>query len=451
MSIRASEKRVDVPANDSDRKDEGFPIDIDGLGAAPMVAAPRVNEPEASEQADGGYLAWLQVAGCFFLYWNSLGLINTFGAFQTFYETQLLREASASAISWIGSIQMFLLLATGPIIGPLYDAGHCRLLLFVGSFLVVFGFMMTSICTAYWQVILAHAICVGLGAGFLIIPAIAIVPAYFQTKRAQAMTTASVGSCLSGTIYPLIFQELQPRIGFPWTVRIMGFLSCAMCCFSLVVLRPRHRGQRRLQGVRSLVDRTAFKSAPYCLYSVGIFFSNLAWFVPVFYLQTYALSHGMEGQPVALYLVAILNAASIPGRILLGILSDILGPVNTFVFITASTTIVVFSWPAVTTGAGNISFSVFYGFFSGSLVAVAPVVLTSFTKDMKVLGTRLGMVAFLKSLASLTGSPIAGAILGESHNYLGLQLFPGIAFTITAAFMVALRSVLAKKESRTKI
>lgn len=72
MSIRSSEKRVDVPANDSDRKNEDFPTDNDGLGAAPIVAAPRVNEPEASEHVDGGLLAWLQVAGCCFLYWNSL-------------------------------------------------------------------------------------------------------------------------------------------------------------------------------------------------------------------------------------------------------------------------------------------------------------------------------------------------------------------------------------------
>ncbi|KAH6873942.1 major facilitator superfamily domain-containing protein [Thelonectria olida] len=402
----------------------------------------------SGEEPEGGVLAWLQVAGCFCLYWNSLGVINTFGVFQTYYEIHLLSDMSPSAISWIGSIQMFLLMSVGLIIGPLYDAGHYRALLVTGTFLVVFGFMMTSLCRTYWQVMLAHAVCVGLGTSFLSIPSIAIIPTYFKARRARAMSTATVGSCLGGAVYPLIFQALQPHIGFPWTVRILGFISLAMCCFSIAVLRPRQQGGRRFSGVRSLIDRTAFESASYTTYAIGIFFSNVAWFVPVFYLQTFALTHGMEGQTVALYLVAILNAASIPGRVILAMFSDMFGPVNTFVFITGSTAIVTFSWAAVHTGGGNIVFSVFYGFFSGSLVAVAPVVLTSFTKDLSLLGTRLGMVAFLKGFGSLIGSPIAGAILGDSGHYLGVQLFSGLCFTLTLIFMIGLRLILNRTDWR---
>lgn len=362
--------------------------------------------------------------------------------FQTYYEQHLLSNMSPSAISWIGSIQMFLLMSVGLIIGPLYDAGHYRALLITGTFLVVFGFMMTSLCTSYWQVVLAHAVCVGLGTSFLSIPSIAIIPTYFRARRARAMSTATIGSCLGGAVYPLVFQALQPRVGFAWAVRVLGFVSLAMCCFSLAVLRPKQQTGRRFKGVKSLVDRTAFESPSYTTYTLGIFFSNVAWFVPVFYLQSYALTHGMNGQTVAYYLVAILNAASIPGRVLLAMASDAFGPVNTFVFITASTAAVTFSWAAVQTGAGNIAFSVFYGFFSGSLVAIAPVVLTSFTKDLSLLGTRLGMVAFLKGIGSLIGSPIAGAILGDSDHYLGVQLFSGLCFTLTLVFMIGLRLIL---------
>ncbi|KAH7125873.1 major facilitator superfamily domain-containing protein [Dactylonectria macrodidyma] len=398
--------------------------------------------PPVEGAEEGGFLAWLQVAGCFFLYWNTLGLINTFGVFQTFYENDLLADMSSSAISWIGSIQMFLLMSVGIIIGPLYDAGHCRLIIITGTFLVVFGFMMTSVCKTYWQVLLAHAVCVGLGTSCLSIPSIAIVPQYFKIRRARAMSMATLGSCVGGTVYPLIFQELQPRIGFPWTVRLFGFISLAMCCFSLAVLRPRLHGGKRFKGVQSLIDPSAFASSSFTVYAVGIFFTNVAWFVPVFYLQTYALNHGLAGQGIALYLVAILNAASIPGRILLAMVSDKVGPLNTLAFITAATGIVTFSWAAVETGAGNIVFSVFYGFFSGSLVAVAPVVLASFTTDLSRLGTRLGMVALLKGFGSLIGSPVAGAILARSGGYLGVQLFTGLCFMVTFVFLVALRIIL---------
>lgn len=48
------------------------------------------------------------------------GIVNMFGAFQTFYESDLLSHESPSNISWIGSIQAFLLLLIGVITGPLF-------------------------------------------------------------------------------------------------------------------------------------------------------------------------------------------------------------------------------------------------------------------------------------------------------------------------------------------
>ena len=62
-------------------------------------------------------------------------------------------------------MQSLLLLLTGVFAGPCYDAGYLRSLLIVGSFLVVFGHMMLSICDTYWQVLLAQGVVVGIGAG----------------------------------------------------------------------------------------------------------------------------------------------------------------------------------------------------------------------------------------------------------------------------------------------
>lgn len=109
---------------------------------------------------------------------------------------------SPSNISWIGSIQSYIPLAVGVIIGPIYDAGYVRHLLIVGTFLTVFGMMMTSICTAYWQVVLAQAFCVGIGAGCIYLPSIAILPTYFSTRKALASGIAASGSSVgSSTLY----------------------------------------------------------------------------------------------------------------------------------------------------------------------------------------------------------------------------------------------------------
>lgn len=72
--------------------------------------------------------------------------------------------------------------------------GYLRYIIVAGSFLVVFGMMMTSMATRYWQLVLAQGIVVGLGNGCLFLPAISVLPTYFMKKRALSQGIASAGS-----------------------------------------------------------------------------------------------------------------------------------------------------------------------------------------------------------------------------------------------------------------
>jgi MFS family permease len=132
------------------------------------------------------------------------GILNAFGAFQTYYETGLLSNHTPFSISFIGSIQGCLLLVVGVLAGPIYDMGHFRLLLYIGSFLVIIGTMLTSISTAYYQVFLAQGIVVGVGAGCFYVPSIALISSYFSKKRAFASGIAVCGSSIgTSAAFPL--------------------------------------------------------------------------------------------------------------------------------------------------------------------------------------------------------------------------------------------------------
>jgi len=344
-------------------------------------------------------------------------------------------------------------MAIGVIIGPLYDAGYCRTLIIVGTLLVTAGFMLTSIGTQYWHLLLSQGFCIGLGTCCLSIPSIAIVPMYFKKRRARAMAIATVGSGLGSTLYPLIFQELLSKVGFGWAVRIMGFIAFSMCLISLCLIRPlidAKKSKMRQAGFSLwwFVDVTAFRDKEFLVYSVGIFFNNLSFFQPTYYIQSYALSHGMQGTNLAHYLLAILNASSIPGRVMPSFAADKFGVLETFIIICALSSTSVFYWISVTNVAGNISFAVLYGFFSGGVVALGAVVLTAITTDMSRLGTRLGMVSLLKGTGSLIGPPIAGAILDATDNYLGVQLFSAFGILLTALFTVVLHLMVVARKSR---
>lgn len=144
------------------------------------------------------------------------GVLNTFGAYQTYYETQELFSASSSTISWVGSVQSSLLLVLGLLTGPLYDAGYFHVLLPAGSFLIVFGQMMLSISHEYYQVLLAQGICVGIGAGLIFIPGVAILSTYFDKKLAIANGIAAAGSGVG---------EWSAYWMLPYAHRVQGRLS----------------------------------------------------------------------------------------------------------------------------------------------------------------------------------------------------------------------------------
>lgn len=70
---------------------------------------------------DGGLRAWTAVAAGHLVIMNTWGYINSFGVFQTYYATEL--GLPPATISWIGSIQVFLLFFIGTFTGRITDAG----------------------------------------------------------------------------------------------------------------------------------------------------------------------------------------------------------------------------------------------------------------------------------------------------------------------------------------
>jgi MFS family permease len=135
------------------------------------------------------------------------GILNTFGAYQTYYETGELFKSSSSDISWIGSLQSFLLLLVGTLTGPIYDRGYVTPLLWVGSITIVFGQMMLSLCHTYWQALLAQAFCIGMGAGCLFVPGVAILSTYFNSKIAFAVGIAASGSSLGKFLSLILYAN----------------------------------------------------------------------------------------------------------------------------------------------------------------------------------------------------------------------------------------------------
>jgi MFS family permease len=214
---------------------------------------------------DGGWVAWTQCLCGHIVIMNTWGWINSFGVFQAYYTETLGR--SASAVSWIGSLSVFLLFFVGTMTGRLTDAGLFRPVFALGTALLVGGAFATSACGSYWQLVLAQGLCMGLGCGCLFCPMLAVLSTYFARRRGLAMGIAACGSVVGGVAYPLVARQLLPRGGFAWAVRTIGFIMLGTLVVANVLARPRVKPR----ATGPWVEWAAFKELEYSFYAAGAF------------------------------------------------------------------------------------------------------------------------------------------------------------------------------------
>lgn len=122
-----------------------------------------------------------------------------------------------------------------------------------------------------------------------------------------------------------------------------------------------------------------------------------------------------------------MNGVGIFGRIIPAYLADrLFGPLNSLIPAALGTSILIYCWAVVSSRNGLTAFSVVYGLFAAAIQALFPATLSSLTVDLKKAGVRMGMVFSVVSLATLTGAPLAGALIQNNQGrYLHAQMFAG--------------------------
>ncbi|EAW14582.1 putative MFS monocarboxylate transporter (Mct) [Aspergillus clavatus NRRL 1] len=403
-------------------------------------------EEDSRGQMDEGPRAWTVVAGAWCCLFCGFGWVNAIGIFQEYYQHNQLRNYSASSISWILSLEPFVLFAAGIVLGRVFDNYGPRWMLVIGTFLHVFGLMMISISSEYYQLLLAQGICSPLGASFVFYPASACTATWFDKRRALAFGIMSSGSSIGGVVFPAMLSRLLPRVGFGWSLRIAAFVVLALLIVANLTVRSRIAPVPRRIRFSDYVG--PFTEVPFVLLMVAACLGFWAMFVPINYVILEAQEDGVS-RNLAEYLLTILNAASLPGRILPGYFGDKLGRFNVMIAMCAlsALTILVLWIPGTLLAPGSaavyVIFSLLYGFASGAFVGMVPALLSQITEDMTKTGVRQGVLYTCMSIATLTGSPIAGAILSRQQGkYWGLQVFAGVMMVGSVVFFIIARVVL---------
>lgn len=362
------------------------------------------------------------------------GLINAFGVFQEYYSSFNPPVSTPSSISWIGSLQTFLLLLIGSATGSFVDRGFAQRMAGAGGVLVTLAMILTSFSGEFvsdhrprlYQILLSQGILSGLGMSLLLVPSVAIVPTYFVAHRSLAVGIANTGASVGGIIYPILTRELLNRIGFSWTMRAIALVVFATTALGALFLRQQH-GRTPQPLKRTLYELHCLREPRYAIFVSGVALSFAGVYIPYFYVtswirQTHFPLHGIRPY----YLLSILNAGGLVGRIIPSFLADKVKSGSVLMQALAAITCGALSagWSYMNASvAGIITWVVAYGFFSGSLICLIPATAANLTKDMSRLGGRLGMVFAANGFASLIGDPAAGAILDTDSGWRGLAFY----------------------------
>ncbi|KAI0475571.1 major facilitator superfamily domain-containing protein, partial [Xylariaceae sp. FL0804] len=328
-------------------------------------------------------------------------------------------------------MQLFIMTASNAVMGWLFDRYGPKWLLRAGTLVYVFGLCMLSLSTAYWQIMLTQGLVAPLGASAVFNCAVNSTLGWFLRRRAMAVGMVVSGSSLGGVVLPIFLQHLFPRIGFPWTIRALALIVLALCSVSCVTIRsrlpPRPTPFRVMDYVRPLGDRRML------LVIGGSFFAWWGLFVPFSYLPLQAKAAGTDPTLVP-YIIPILNACSIPGRVVPGAVADRIGKFNTTIFIAGLSGIITLAlWVPGRSTAAIFTYGAVFGFGSGGFISLLPATVAQIS-DLREIGVRTGVVFFFGAVGALTGSPLGGAIVAaQGGSYLGLQLFCGLVLVIGMA------------------
>ncbi|KAI0967825.1 monocarboxylate permease-like protein [Xylaria arbuscula] len=189
----------------------------------------------------------------------------------------------------------------------------------------------------------------------------------------------------------------------------------------------------------SILDKTALTDGPFLLFVTGLFFGYTGFYIVLNYIQLFAIDHSLTAPSLADYLLVIINASSLIGRVGGGFYADRIGSIHAQAVVCLIAALLTYSLLAIHNAAGLVVYSILFGLCSGTFTGLPAAGVVRLSADKSKIGTRLGMTLAYVGVGVLVGNPIAGAILGRRGNWTGLIVFCATLLVVSGATMLTSR------------
>jgi MFS family permease len=326
--------------------------------------------------------------------------------------------------------------------GALSDRFGARIVVLTGGVLLVLGLLLASRATTLLEFQLAYGVLVGIAAGSFFAPLMATVAAWFDRRRALAVSLVSMGVGVA----PMTMSPFAS-----WLVSTMDWRSAQLtiALVAAVLVLPAALLVRRAPAPAAGAAPGApgasgdpFASVGAALRSPQFIVLGLTFFAccgthsgPIFHTISYAIACGIP----ALSAVTIYSAeglAGLGGRILLGLAADRFGAKRVIIAALLVQALAAGAFIYVSRLSEFYMVALVFGFAYGGVMPLYAVLAHEYFGP-RIMGTVFGAAIMLSTLAMALGPLAGGWIFDASGGYAWLYAGSFVIGLCAAAIALA--------------
>ena len=409
-----------------------------------MKSGPRIN--------DKLFYGWVVVIASFFIILIVLGIRLSFGVFFKSLASDFgLNRAETSGVY---SAHMLLSCLFAIVCGWGVDKFGPKILVALMGFFIGLSLILTSQTHSLWQLCVVYSFLFAVGAGGVFGVLMSIIVRWFDRKRGLAIGLTTSGIGLGTIIMPPLSTYLIANLGWRMSYVVIGLMAWLLI-IPMALLLKKDPGEMGLlpDGAKSDEDKTersdlretgsqssrfsllrALKTRNFCCMGFSWVLFSFCVYMVITHIVPHVTDMGIPAMRAATIL-SLIGAISIPGRLLMGRMSDSIGRKTTSIlcalFLAGTILWLICSkdlWMFYL-------FAVVFGFFYGGL-DVCTTALVGDLFGLRHIGTLMGTLSAGWSLGGAAGPLIGGIVYDISNDY-------AVAFSLNVAAMILIAILVA--------
>ncbi|KAF5863180.1 hypothetical protein ETB97_010525 [Aspergillus alliaceus] len=322
----------------------------------------------------------------------------------------------------------------------------------VGLILSVSGSLLSSFSVKVWHLIVTQGVLCAVGNGLVFSPTTLYLDQWFVRRKGLAYGIMWAAKSICGVVLPFVASACLERFGASTTLRAWTITTLLSTLAALPFVKPRTPPSPSTSAQR--LDLTFLKLVTFWMLQLGNVIQSFGYFLPTTYLPSYSTTVAGLSNTTGTLLVALFNATSVVGGIVLGALCDRFAVTNIILLSSVGSALSVLLFWGLSTSASLsypeaaigllTTFSITYGFFAGGFSSTWSGVLTQIKQEMPTLETGLvfGLLAGGRGVGNVISGPLSTALMekgslggsgtGYSTEYGALILFTGITAILGA-------------------